>query len=167
MKEMIKFSLHVVVMAMYGKQYKTYFPTLFYFSTFFTSLYTNEKIAKSSIISQKGESQNGCFKKKSKSHFPKNELFLPPDMHTYACISGGKKCSFFGKFGVLCFLERLVLRFALLPHYRRNMKNEDNICKYCTRKHAITNSSFIVCWNLIWHVYLLPLLCVIELLKTM
>ena len=29
---------------------------------------------------------------------------------------GGK---FFGKFGVLCFLETPVLRFALLPYYRR------------------------------------------------
>ena len=26
---------------------------------------------------------------------------------------------FFGKFGVLCFLETSVLRFALLPYYRR------------------------------------------------
>ena len=29
------------------------------------------------------------------------------------------KCLFFGKFGVLCFLETPVLRFALLPYYRR------------------------------------------------
>ena len=35
----------------------------------------------------------------------------------YVCVSEGKKCSFFGKFGVLCFLEKLVLRFALLPYY--------------------------------------------------
>ena len=34
---------------------------------------------------------------------------------------GGKKCSFFGKFGVLYFLETPVLRFALLPYYRRKM----------------------------------------------
>ena len=27
---------------------------------------------------------------------------------------------FFGKFGVLCFFETRVLRFALLPYYRRN-----------------------------------------------
>ena len=33
-------------------------------------------------------------------------------------VSGGKKCSFFGKFSVLCFLETLVLRFGLLPYYR-------------------------------------------------
>ena len=31
------------------------------------------------------------------------------------------KCSFFGKFDVLCFLETPVLRFALLPYYRRLM----------------------------------------------
>ena len=35
------------------------------------------------------------------------------------CVSGGKKCSFFGKFGVLCFLVMPVLRFVLLPYYRR------------------------------------------------
>ena len=32
---------------------------------------------------------------------------------------GGKKCSFFGKFGVLCFIVTPVLRFALLPYYRQ------------------------------------------------
>ena len=30
-----------------------------------------------------------------------------------------RKCSFFGKFGVLCFLETLVLRFAISFYYRR------------------------------------------------
>ena len=33
------------------------------------------------------------------------------------CVSGGKKCSLFGKFGVFCFLETPVLRFALLSYY--------------------------------------------------
>ena len=42
-----------------------------------------------------------------------------PDTHTYVCISGGKKCSYFGKFGELCFLEIPDLRFALLPYYQR------------------------------------------------
>ena len=37
---------------------------------------------------------------------------------SHMCVSGGKKCLFFGKFGVLCFLETPVLRFALLPYYR-------------------------------------------------
>ena len=36
-------------------------------------------------------------------------------------VSGGKKYSFIGKFGVLCFLETAVLRLALLPYYRRFM----------------------------------------------
>ena len=49
--------------------------------------------------------------------FPKNKHFLPPDTHTF--VSGGKKCLFFGNFGVVCFLETPVLRFALLPYYRR------------------------------------------------
>ena len=36
--------------------------------------------------------------------------------YTYVCVLGGKKCSFLGKFGALCFLEIPVLRFALLPY---------------------------------------------------
>ena len=43
-----------------------------------------------------------------------------PRIKSYVCVSGGKKCSFFGKFGVLCLLETPILRFALLPYYRRN-----------------------------------------------
>ena len=38
-------------------------------------------------------------------------------------VSGGKKCLFFGNFGVLCFLETPVLRFTLLPYYRRTESN--------------------------------------------
>ena len=48
---------------------------------------------KSSVIRQKGESQN----------------------------SGSKKFLFFGQFGVLCFLETPVLRFTLLPYHRRTL----------------------------------------------
>ena len=46
----------------------------------------------------------------------------PSDTHTYACLSGGKNCSLFGKFGVPCFLETPVLRLALFPYYRRNVR---------------------------------------------
>ena len=35
------------------------------------------------------------------------------------CISGSKKCSFFGKFGMLCFLETTILRLPFLPNYRQ------------------------------------------------
>ena len=56
----------------------------------------------------------------------RKKYFLPPDTHTYVCVSGGKKCSFFGKFGVLCFLETPVLRFALLPDYRRIIRSRNS-----------------------------------------
>ena len=45
---------------------------------------------------------------KTRQIFRKNEHF----------VSWGN-CSFFGKFAVLCFPETPVLRFALLPYYRR------------------------------------------------
>ena len=61
----------------------------------------------SSIIRQMGKSQNGLFKKTKQAKFSEKRTFLAPspDTHTYVCVSGGKKCSFFGKFGLLCFLE--------------------------------------------------------------
>ena len=49
--------------------------------------------------------------------FLKKDAYMP-SLPTL-CVSGGKKCSFFGKFGVLYFLVASVLRFALLPYYRR------------------------------------------------
>ena len=57
-----------------------------------------------------GESQNVCFKKTKHPKFSEKRLFLPLDTHPYECVSGGKKCSFSRKFGVLCFLETPVLR---------------------------------------------------------
>ena len=70
----------------------------------------------SSVIRQKGETQNGCFKKTRHATFSeKRTFFTPIRTRTYVCVSGGKKCSFFGKFGVLCFFETPVLRFAFLP----------------------------------------------------
>ena len=44
----------------------------------------------------------------------------------YVCVSGCKKCSFFGKFGMLCFLETPILRLALLPYYPRIATCEPN-----------------------------------------
>ena len=56
----------------------------------------------------------------SKAHqnFRKTNISYPPihTHHMYVCVSGGKKCLFFGNFGVFCFLETPVLRFALLPY---------------------------------------------------
>ena len=53
--------------------------------------------------------KTGASRKQSTPNFPKGEHFLPPD----------KKCSFFGKFDEFYFLETSVLRFSLLPYYRR------------------------------------------------
>ena len=72
----------------------------------------------SSVIRKKGKSQNGCFKKTKHVKFSEKRLFLTP-WYPHVCVSGGKKCSFFGKFGLLCFLKTPVLRFALLPYYWR------------------------------------------------
>ena len=58
------------------------------------------KNVNSSVIRQKGKSQNGC---------------------SYVCVSGGKKCPLFGKFGALFFLGTPVLRFALLLYYRQTI----------------------------------------------
>ena len=33
------------------------------------------------------------------------------------CVLGGKKCSFLARFGMLCFLETPIFRFAILPYY--------------------------------------------------
>ena len=71
------------------------------------------------VIRQKGESQNGCFKKAKHSKFSEKRTFLTSGMFTYACVSGVRNIRFFGKFGVLFFLETHVLRFALFPYYRR------------------------------------------------
>ena len=55
------------------------------------------KVDNASVIRQKGEPQNMHAK-----FSEKNEHFLPSDTQTYEC-----------------FFETLVLRFALLPNYRR------------------------------------------------
>ena len=71
------------------------------------------------VIRQKGKFTTGVTRKQSTPNFPENEHFLAPDTQTCVCISGGKKCLFFGKFDVIYFLVTFVLRFASLPYYRR------------------------------------------------
>ena len=55
---------------------------------------------------------------KARQIFRKTNMSYPL-VQTHVCVSGGKKRSFFAKFDLLCFLVTLVLRFALLPYYRR------------------------------------------------
>ena len=50
-----------------------------------------------------------------------------------ACLSGGKKCSFFGKFVLLWFLVTSVLRFFLLSYHQRfflYLKGKKGVKKY-------------------------------------
>ena len=68
----------------------------------------------SSVVKEKSESQDVCYKKIKQAIFQKT--FLTP---WNARASGRKKCLFFRKFGELCFLVKPVLRFVLLPYYRR------------------------------------------------
>ena len=71
------------------------------------------------VRGQKDESLNGCFKKTKHAKFPENAHFSPPDTHTYVCVSGGKKYSFFEKLGVLCFLE---IHFSDLPFCLKKLR---------------------------------------------
>ena len=57
------------------------------------------------VIRQKGESQNGCFKKKSVPNFSKNEYFLPPDTHAYVCIQVVRNVCFLGNLTCFVFLK--------------------------------------------------------------
>ena len=73
----------------------------------------------SSTIRQKGDSQNRYYKKINHVKFSEKRVFLTPWYAQVHVRIRGKKCSFFGKFGVLYFLVTPVLRFTLLPYYRR------------------------------------------------
>ena len=80
------------------------------------------KLFQSNLKRQKGNLKAGVSRKQSTPNFPKNGHFLPlKRTRTYVCKSGGKKCTFFGKFDMICFLETSVLIFALLPCYRQNV----------------------------------------------
>ena len=83
----------------------------------------HREYANSLVIRQMANLKTGVTQKESTPNFSKNKHFLPPDAHTCVRISEGKKCSFFGKFGMLRFLVRPVLRFAFLPYCRRVINN--------------------------------------------
>ena len=70
------------------------------------------------VIRQKRESQNGCFKKTKHAKFSEKWTFLTLwYAHVRTCAyQGVRNVRFFGKLGVLCFLETLVLTFAFLPY---------------------------------------------------
>ena len=70
----------------------------------------------------KGRNSKGVFQEnKARQIFRKTNISYPL-IRTRMCAQqggGSKKCLFFGKFGMLCFPETPVLRFVLLPYYRR------------------------------------------------
>ena len=98
---------------------------LLQFMSFIKFLQRGTNILNSLVIGQKmANPKTGVSRKQSTSNFPKKEHFLPPDTYTYVFLSEDKKCSFFGKFDVLCFLETPVLRFTHLPYYQRIVDSE-------------------------------------------
>ena len=80
------------------------------------SLAVNSFRKKSSYVGNmaKGRIWKPVFQESKAHQISISKHFLP-----HLCVSEGKKCSFFGKFDVLCFLQAPILRFTLLPHYRR------------------------------------------------
>ena len=80
-----------------------------------TNIY--EKISViSSVIRQKGESQNGYFKKTKYAKFSDKTNISYPLICTRTCLyQRVRNVRFARKFGVLCFFETPALGFALLP----------------------------------------------------
>ena len=106
--------------------FKVYCALNFFFSCniFFSETLVHNN--SSSLIRQKGESQNGRFKKTRHVKFLEKRTFLTPWYDV--CVSEGEKCLLLGKFGVLCFLNTSFLWFTLLPYYR-DLKIKENSCQ--------------------------------------
>ena len=79
-------------------------------------------------------------KKQSTPNFPKSEHFSLPDKRMYVCVSWGKKCLFFGKFGVLCLLQTAVLKFDFLPYYRRYRRLNEELHLRCFARFGTIRS---------------------------
>ena len=75
----------------------------------------------SSVTSQNDEFRNGCFKKTKYANFSEKRTFLNFwCAHTRVRIRGGdKKLSFFGKIGLLSFLEHSFGDSPFFPYYQR------------------------------------------------
>ena len=81
------------------------------------------------IWSFSGTSKRVLEENKARQIFPKQTFFTPWYVHVRMRTRGGKKCSFFGKLGVLCFLETPVLRFVLLPYYPiLSLRSRESFC---------------------------------------
>ena len=68
---------------------------------------------------------------KAKGRISKTNISYPLiPTRTYVNVSVGKKCLFFGKFGVPCFFETPVLRCAFLSYYQRVLHS--NLARVCS-----------------------------------
>ena len=92
--------------------------------------------------------KTGVSRKQSTPNFPKNENFLPPDTHTNLRVTGGKKCLFFGKFGVLCFSWNFCLiTDDLLVSYISDYQPSLPVRTF--RRTGYKDGDFM--WNKFWH----------------
>ena len=133
------------------------------FQQIFTRIISTRYI--SSIITKKANLKTEITKKQSTSIFPKKQTFLIPwyahemvkhtqtnrwqqptnylnEFNHFVSVSGGVKCSFFGKLGVLCFVVNSILRFALLPYYGRYNLFIRNQVDYADVIYGQTYNSF-------------------------
>ena len=113
------------------------------------------------IVNNKAKKANlktGVSRKQSASNFPKKEHFSPPDTHMYVCLSKGKRYLFFGKFGVLYFLETPVSRFALSGRHPGliwwRLRHFPNPCEFpnssrCIFKATIHRRKTVNCFRLL------------------
>ena len=101
--------------------------TRFYLLLVLYNLWSYQKL----LRRQKNKSPNGCYKKTKHTKCSEKRLFLTP---WYTYVSEGKKCSFFGKFGVL-FLITSVSRFTTLSCYRRlHQMSSAAVARSCSTK---------------------------------
>ena len=98
------------------------------------------------VIRQKWNLKKEIKRKQSPSNFMKNKHFSPSDTHKYVCVSRSRKYSFFGKFGVLCFLVTSVLRFVLLSYYRRFVL-KNNVIALMTKRSTTQVLIKMTKWN--------------------
>ena len=83
-------------------------------------------------IKVKGRVLKRMYTKTKHAKFSEKWTFLIPDTHACLWVSGGKKCLFFGKCGVLYILVTYVLRFSLVLYCRRYIH------------HCVKNLKFIL-----------------------
>ena len=112
------------------------------------------------ITVKKVLSRNGCFKKIKHTKFSEKQTFLTPwYAHVRKKCSRGKKCWFFGNFGVLCFLETPVLRFAFFALLPRNFSITSDeismILSWFSRSHPFMSLPYIHFIQNLWKIAIL------------